>query len=130
MVQLLFALSPFLIIAFGALCLMLAEALSKHKGGLAFGCALVFFAGLCASIGVWLNGVDGFDKTVLAPWLVIDNFTIFFHGLMCLGGGLAALLAGGYLAEHDLDRGEFYALLLFSTFGAMMLAAAGDALIV
>ena len=47
---------------------------------------------------------------------------------LCLGGGLAALLAGGYLPEHHLDRGEFYSLLLFATFGAMMLAAAGDAL--
>ena len=47
---------------------------------------------------------------------------------LCLGGALAALLAGGYLPEHKLDRGEFYSLLLFATFGAMMLAAAGDAL--
>jgi NADH-quinone oxidoreductase subunit N len=38
------------------------------------------------------------------------------------------LLAGGYLVEHRLERGEFYGLLLFSTFGAMMLASAGDAL--
>ena len=42
--------------------------------------------------------------------------------------GSSALLAGGYLPEHQLDRGEFYSLLLFGTFGAMMLAAAGDAL--
>ena len=48
--------------------------------------------------------------------------------LLCLGGALAALLAGGYLPEHKLDRGEFYSLILFATFGAMMLAAAGDAL--
>lgn len=127
---LLFALSPFLVVAFGAMLLMLAEALSKNKGGLAFGATLVFFAGLCASIGVWLNGLDGVDKSVLAPWIVIDSFTVFFHGMLCLGGMLAALLAGGYLPEHELERGEFYNLLLFATFGAMMLAAAGDALVV
>ncbi len=127
---LLFALSPFFVVASGALLLMLAEALSKNKNGLALGAALVFFAGLCASVGVWLNGLDGLDKSLLAPWLVIDEFTIFFQGMLCLGGMLAALLAGGYLAEHELERGEFYNLLLFATFGAMMLAAAGDALIV
>src|SRR5262249_49794224 len=43
---------------------------------------------------------------------------------------LASLLAGGYLREHDMERGEFYGLLLFATIGAMMVAAAGDALIV
>ena len=45
---------------------------------------------------------------------------------MCLGGGLASLLAGGYLPEHNLDRGEFFPLLVFSTVGAMALAASGD----
>ena len=41
---------------------------------------------------------------------------------------LAALLAGGYLPEHKLDRGEFYPLLIFSTVGAITLAASGDLL--
>ena len=67
---------------------------------------------------------------MLAPWLIIDRFSIFFDGLLCLGGALASLLAGGYLREHDMERGEFYALLLFATMGAMMLAASGDALVV
>ena len=68
------------------------------------------------------------EATSLAPWLLIDRFTLFFDMLLCLGGGLAALLAGGYLPEHRIERGEFYALVLFATLGAMILAAAGDAL--
>jgi NADH-quinone oxidoreductase subunit N len=50
------------------------------------------------------------------------------RSLLCLGGGLAALLAGGYLPEHKLERGEFYSLLIFATVGAMILAASGDLL--
>jgi NADH-quinone oxidoreductase subunit N len=68
------------------------------------------------------------DVSAVAPWLILDSFTLFFDMLLCLGAGIAALLAGGYLVEHHLERGEFYALLLFATFGAMTLAAAGDAL--
>ena len=127
-------LSPLLVLAVGALLLMLAEAFGpthNRAAGLALGTTMVFAAGLAFSIGVWLYGVEDVpERASLAPWLVIDRFSVFFDGLLCLGGILAALLAGGYLREHEMERGEFYALLLFATIGAMMVAAAGDALIV
>jgi NADH-quinone oxidoreductase subunit N len=129
-----FILSPLLIVGIGALLLMLAEAFGpKHNraAGLALGTTIVFAAGFAFSVGAWLYGVEDVpDRDLIAPWLVIDRFSIFFDGLLCLGGALAALLAGGYLREHDMERGEFYALLLFATMGAMMVASAGDALIV
>src|SRR5687767_7525755 len=124
-----FILSPLLIVSVGALLLMLAEAFSPKRGGLALGCTIVFVAGFAFSMGAWLYGVEDVpDKEVLAPWLVIDRFTIFFDGILCLGGVIASLLAGGYLHEHNIERGEFYALLLFATVGAMMLAASADLL--
>jgi NADH-quinone oxidoreductase subunit N len=129
-----FILSPLLIIGVGALLLMLAESFGpKHDraAGLALGSTVVFTAGFAFSVGAWLYGVEDVAETsALAPWLVVDRFSIFFDGLLCLGGALASLLAGGYLREHDMERGEFYSLLLFSTMGAMMIAAAGDALVV
>jgi NADH-quinone oxidoreductase subunit N len=129
-----FALSPLLVIAIGAMLLMMAEAFQKKRrkdSGLALGTTVVFAAGAAFAAGVWLYGVESIDGlSALAPWLVIDRFSLFFDVVLCLGGALAALLAGGYLPEHNLDRGEFYSLLLFSTFGAMMLAASGDTLTV
>src|SRR3984957_19206136 len=123
------ALSPLLVVALGALLLMLAEAFSSRQGGLALGAAIVLFAGAAFAAGVWMFGVERLTATgSLAPWLMLDRFSLFFDMLLCLGGGLASLLAGGYLAEHRIERGEFYALILFATLGAMLLAAAGDAL--
>ncbi len=138
-----FALSPFLILGIGALLLMLAEAFaapsSRNRAGdneesargQALGATMVFLAAGAFAAGVWLYGIDDLEgASSLAPWLMIDRFTVFFEMLLCLGGALASLLAGGYLPEHNLNRGEFYALLLFSTLGAMILAAAGDLLTV
>jgi NADH-quinone oxidoreductase subunit N len=129
-----FALSPLLVIAVGAMLLMMAEAFQKKRrrdSGLALGSAIVFAGAAAFASAVWLYGVDGLEGLdVLAPWLVVDKFSLFFDVVLCLGGALAALLAGGYLPEHNLDRGEFYSLLLFTTFGAMMLAASGDTLTV
>ncbi len=128
-----FLLSPLLVVAVGGMLLMLAEAFAApgRRGGLALGATMVFATGFAFSIGLWMYGVEDIpDREALAPWLVIDRFAVFFDGLFCLGGVLASLLAGGYLAEHKIERGEFYMLLLFATVGAMMLGSAGDALTV
>jgi NADH-quinone oxidoreductase subunit N len=139
-----FALSPLLVVAAGALLLMLAEAFStkrtllapggprrtvEHANGLALGTTIVLFAGSAFSASVWMYGVENIEGlSTLAPWLTVDRFSLFFDAVLCLGGGLSALLAGGYLPEHHMNRGEFYSLILFSTLGAMILASAGDLL--
>ena len=128
-----FALSPLVFLAVGAMLLMLAEAFQSKRTrntGLALGTTAVFLGSAAFAASVWMYGLEGLDVSAVAPWLVIDHFSLFFDVVLCLGGALASLLAGGYLPEHNLDRGEFYSLLLFSTFGAMMLAAAGDTLTV
>lgn len=125
------ALSPLIVLALGALLLMMAEAFSKVERGLALGATAAFLASGAAACAVWLSGVDQLEGLdAIAPWLIVDRFTLFFDAILCLGGALASLLAGGYLREHGIERGEFYALLLFATFGAMMLAGAGDLLTV
>jgi len=144
----LLGLSPILVVAVGALLLMLAEAFGKPAsaegigpGGvvidagagrsaeLSLGSAVILLAGAAFSIAVWLVGPEHLEGVAAtAPYLVVDRFSLFFSFVLCLGGALAALFAGGYLPEHNLDRGEFFPLLLFSTVGAMALAAAGDVL--
>ncbi len=138
-------LSPFLAVGLGTLLLMLAEAFGKpaveaapgevvdagagRSAELALGAAVVLFVGAILSVSVWMVGPEklaGLDVT--KPYLIIDRFTLFFCFVLCVGGALAALLAGGYLPEHQIDRGEFFPLLLLSTVGAMALAAAGDLL--
>ncbi|WP_438030879.1 NADH-quinone oxidoreductase subunit N [Sorangium sp. So ce233] len=134
------AVSPLLVLALGGTLLMLAEAFSHRReeshdrlsgpsSDLALGTAITLLTGAVFSGAVGFVGpetLEGVDA--LAPYLIIDRFTLFFSFVLCLGGALASLLAGGYLPEHRLDRGEFYPLLTFSTVGAIILAGAGDLL--
>ncbi len=134
------SISPLLVVALGGALLMLAEAFSHHReehesrsagpsSELALGTAITLFTGAIFAAAVWFVGPEKLDGSQdLAPWLIIDRFTLFFAFTICVGGGLASLLAGGYLPEHRIDRGEFYPLLTFSSVGAIILAAAGDVL--
>ena len=122
-----FALSPLIILAVGALALMMADAFSTDKGDLALGSFLVFTCAALLSVSLWIiGGVPAETAAKVAPYVMLDRFTIFFEFVLCMGGAISSLLAGGYLPEHDLDRGEFYALMLLSALGAVLLAAAGD----
>src|SRR5271165_3746874 len=113
------ALSPLLVVGLGALLIMLAEALTPHRGGLALGAAAVLLAGAAFAACVWMFGVERLEGAqALSPWLITDRFTLFFDMLLCFGAAVATLLAGGYMPEHHLERGELYSLLLFSTLGA------------
>lgn len=127
----LLAASPILVVALGALLLMLVEALSSKEKplDLALGTTVVFAAGALVSIALWAAGPENLPGAqALAPYLLTDRFSLFFNFTICLGGGITALLAGGYLREHGLERGEFYPLLMLSSVGAMALAGAGDLL--
>ncbi|HMJ51467.1 MAG TPA: NADH-quinone oxidoreductase subunit N [Polyangiaceae bacterium] len=128
---LLFATSPLLIVSLGALLLMLAEAFSKksNEGDLALGTAVTLLAGAATAIAVWMVGPESIEgAAALKPYLLTDRFAMFFDFVICLGGAMTALLAGGYLPEHGLERGEFYPLIMFSSVGAMILAGSGDLL--
>jgi NADH-quinone oxidoreductase subunit N len=72
------------------------------------------------------ENIPGIDS--VAPYLVIDRFSVFFSFILCLTGGMVSLLGAGYLPEHKIDCGEFFSLVVFSTVGAMALVAAGDLL--
>lgn len=125
---------PIVILAAGGLVLMLADAFQHREGGLAIPTAFLHFAAAASAMALWPMAGDAGTVSeatrVLGNYLVFDRTTLFLDMVIALGGALAALLAGGYLAEHALERGEFYSLLTFSTSGCMMLAGANDLVMV
>ncbi len=125
--NLLLLLSPILVLALGALVIMMIDAFQEEEGGLAMPTALLHFVAAALALALWKRGIP-VDQADLHGWLSVDKAALFLEATIALGGGLASLLAGGYLAEHRIDRGEYYALITFSSAGAMLLSSANDML--
>ncbi len=65
-------------------------------------------------------------RAVFLGFAVLDPFSSFVTAVVCLGLGLTALLADGFLRNRQAERGEFYALLLFATAGMSLLALSNE----
>lgn len=148
MINLFLGLSPLLVLGVGGMLLMLAEAFGSPAPGQGRGAngevvdagagrgtelgliaAVILFAGAVFSASLWMVGPEALPELgKVAPYLIIDRFSVFFAFTLCLGGGLVSLLAAAYLPEYKIDRGEFFPLVIFSTLGAIALAASGDLL--
>ncbi len=61
--------------------------------------------------------------------LVVDHFTLWITGLICVAVILVALVLDGYLAREGLECPEWYALLLISASGGIILASAEDLIV-
>lgn len=119
-------LAPLLWVAVAGLVMMLVDAFVKERAELALTTAVILVAAAGSSLALWEGAST--DAGALAPWVASDRLAIFIDVTVCAGAALAALLSGGYLREHGLERGEFFVLLLFASFGAMTLGRATDLL--
>jgi len=87
-----------------------------------------------------LGGMIGALLATLARWgtpgrafrdmVVLDSYALFFNVIICYSGALIVLLSMDYLRRTGSDSAEYYALVLFATAGMMLLAAAGDLVVV
>ncbi len=55
--------------------------------------------------------------------ILMDDYALFFAGLLFAAGFAVALLSYGYLRDREINREEYYVLLLLATLGSAMLAA-------
>ncbi len=62
--------------------------------------------------------------------VVLDGFSSFLDVLFLATGLLGIALAYGYLRRMGIERGEYYALLLFSVTGMMLMAQAADLIVI
>jgi len=120
-------LAPTLIVM-GAGCLVLLLDLLPPRASkvhLATVALLGVVAALLTSLAAWGGRGRGFRDMV-----ILDNYALFFHVVICYGAALIVLLSIDYLRRNGVESGEYYALVLFSTSGMLLLTSASDLIVV
>jgi NADH-quinone oxidoreductase subunit N len=117
----------------GALVLLVGGVLLRRRAprGLWTG-VTILTAGLALwpSYHLWHQAHHGHARRVIANAIVVDGYSVFFIVMIVATVILAALLADGYLEREGLSGAEFYALMLMSASGAMLMASANDLIVV
>lgn len=59
-----------------------------------------------------------------------DEVSQFFNLIFLVGAAIAAFISADYVGRQGIARGEYYALILISTMGAMLMASSADLLMI
>jgi len=119
--------SPQLVLALGGTLLLLYEAFgTKHKRWILPALAMVIL--LASGALMWL--VDGRVELLFSGMIIFDRFFVFFGTLVVLGSALAVAVSARSLRDQEAFHGEFYALVLFSALGMLLLISAANMVIV
>lgn len=90
---------------------------------------LLTAVGLLAT-GLFVAMQSGAELQGFGGMLVVDGFATYLNLLLILGGLLTVALSYDYLKRMNMARGEYYALMLFSISGMMLMASAADLIVV
>jgi NADH-quinone oxidoreductase subunit N len=62
--------------------------------------------------------------------VLLDNYALYFDLIICYAAALVVMLSMDYLGRTGSESGEYYSLILFATAGMMLMASAGDLIVV
>jgi len=116
-----------LLVAWACVLLLLDLFIPKDRKGLTAALAAL---GLALTLGFTLAQIGQEPSTGYKGMIVLDGFSIFINALLLVSGLLGIGLSFGYIKRMNLERGEYYTLMLFSISGMMLMAQAGDLIVV
>lgn len=95
--------------------------------------ALLAMVGLAVAAGtLTMVALTHWGQPLIAfgGMVTFDGFSVFLNMLLLTTGIVTVMLGYNYLKQAQIERGEFYTLLLFSIAGMMLMAQASDLIVV
>ena len=126
------ALGPVILLALGGIVLLLAEAFqtSGRRGYQAYLAAVVALLAALASLPLLSGEAHPILSVGGRSFAVGDKFGGFVSLVICAGVAMSALAGAGFLRERKAERGEYYALMLLSASGMVLLGQSTDLLMI
>src|SRR5207247_466875 len=106
-----------------AMIVLVADALLDRRRA-AFALPILTIAGLVVALAAVFNVVPA--AQYFRGFVTIDAFTSFFRAVFIVLAIFAAAVSPPYLARRRVPAGEYYAIICFSTVGAMTIALSAD----
>jgi len=113
---------PELTLAAVAIIVILLDLFILRKGVL----AVVSLAGILVAAGFTIAMWGGSYQLIFNNMLAVDNFALFFKLLFLVVAALVILASVDYVSKFSRFQGEYYALVLLSALGMMLMAATAE----
>ena len=113
--------TPEIILAGFAVLVILLDLFVERKGWLAAVSILGILVAIGFSVSLW--GEPAGSQTAFNNMLAVDNFAVFFKVLFLGIAALVILASTDYVSKFKRYQGEFYALILLSCLGMMLMAS-------
>jgi NADH-quinone oxidoreductase subunit N len=128
------AIAPEVALFAAAVLIVLGRSLVRRDPRVAMASLLTALAGTVAAgvltFAQWVVVDDEGPYQAIRGAVAVDGFAVFVKAVVLVALALSLLLAAGYLRRERLEATEYYALMLCSATGMMMMASANDLIVV
>ncbi len=113
-----YVLIPLIIIALAPVVIMITIAMKRYH-------AVVNVFSLLALIAAFISlfYVTAYMPRQVTPLLIVDNYALFYWGLIFAGAFFVVLLSYKYLKDREINREEYYILIFNAVLGSAIIAA-------
>src|SRR5215471_9842797 len=121
---------PELIVGIGGVLVMLIEAFGRRTQRWITGSVSLLSLAAAMASAVWLWISWPAQRSAYNGMIVLDELRLSFTLIFLIVALLTILISSVWIEVEKLSAGEFHSLLLFATCGMMLMASAGDLVIV
>ena len=122
--------APELIIGIAGVIVMMVDAFARREQRWLTGSLSIISLFAAFVTSVWLWTAWPAKRSAFNGMIVLDELRLSFTLIFLIVSLLTVLLASVWIETEKLPAGEFHSLLLFATCGMMLMASAGDLVIV